>query len=111
MTDHTNDAAAAVTDQAIAWLIRLRDPACTRQERKQFEAWLGADEAHSREYRSLQEIWAASGQLQPSFAVAEPPRAATRRVRFLRFNTLAALLSILLLVGLLAWHAGWLPTP
>lgn len=108
MTDHTK-AAAAVTDEAIAWLMRLRDPACTRQERKQFEAWLNADEAHAREYHGLLEVWKASSRLQPSFAVPGPPRAAARPIRFPRFITLAVLLSILVLLGLLAWFAGWRP--
>lgn len=106
MTDHSNDA-TAVTDEAIAWLIRLRDPNCSPQEHQQFEAWLSADEAHAREFRSLREIWTASGHLQSSFL---PPPSAAGAIRSLRIGALAALLSTLLLVGLLAWYAGWIPS-
>lgn len=97
MTDHpTSSAATAVTDEAISWLIRLRDPACTRQERKQFEAWLQADSSHAREYQSLLEVWTVSGKLQPAFADRAPQPASPAR----RFVVAVAFLLILVLCGL-----------
>jgi len=106
MTDPKNDA-AALTDEAVAWLIRLRDPACTRQDRKQFEAWLSADEAHAREYHSLLAIWTASGDVPPSFP---PPQSGRISIRNIRFSRLISLALLLLSVLLLAWYTGWLPS-
>lgn len=106
MTDHpTSTAASAVTDEAISWLIRLRDPACTRQERRQFEAWLAADISHAREYQSLAAIWSVSGNLQPTI-----PAPARRPAVIAGRQVAAAALLGLLLAGLIAWLNGWLPS-
>jgi transmembrane sensor len=106
MTDHpTSSAAPAVTDEAISWLIRLRDPACTRTERKQFEAWLAADISHAREYQSLTAIWSVSGNLQPTI-----PAPARRPAVIAGRQVAAAALLSLLLAGIIAWLNGWLPS-
>lgn len=44
-------------DQAIAWLLRLRDAPADAQSRRAFAAWLAADPAHQTAYRQVQAQW------------------------------------------------------
>ncbi|MDD3800474.1 MAG: FecR domain-containing protein, partial [Novosphingobium sp.] len=44
-------------EQAAAWLLRLNDPACSDDDRRAFDAWLGASERHAEEYRRFQHLW------------------------------------------------------
>lgn len=46
-----------VTEQAAAWLLRLNDPACSDDDRRAFDAWLGASDRHAEEYRRFQHLW------------------------------------------------------
>lgn len=107
MTHHSsNNDTTTVNEEAASWLILLRNPACTRRERKQFEAWLKADASHAREYQNLLEIWTVS-DLYPTFPVRTLRCPFTHRVSSLRLFVLAAFLLILLLGGLIAWSCGW----
>lgn len=46
-----------VAEQAAAWLLRLNDPACSDDDRRTFDAWLGACDHHAEEYRRFQHLW------------------------------------------------------
>jgi transmembrane sensor len=46
-----------VAEQAAAWLLRLNDPACSDDDQRSFDAWLGASERHAEEYRRFQNLW------------------------------------------------------
>lgn len=46
-----------VTEQAAAWLLRLNDPSCSDEDRRAFDAWLGASGRHAEEYRRFQHLW------------------------------------------------------
>ncbi|MBW7901419.1 MAG: FecR domain-containing protein [Rhodocyclaceae bacterium] len=47
----------ALSKQAAAWFLRLNDPACTDEDRRRFDAWLGASERHAEEYRAFRRLW------------------------------------------------------
>lgn len=44
-------------DQASRWLIRLEADDCSAQERKEFERWLDADEAHRQALQDMAALW------------------------------------------------------
>lgn len=49
--------AGTVAEQAAAWFLRLNEPGCSDEEKRSFDAWLGASERHAEEYRRFQHLW------------------------------------------------------
>jgi transmembrane sensor len=79
MSDRPKHSAdSTVTDQAASWLLRLRAPECTEDDRARFNAWLQADPTHAREYEDLLEVWALSGELEPTIEPASSEESAER---------------------------------
>lgn len=46
-----------VAEQAAAWLLRLNESSCSDDDRRAFDAWLGASDRHAEEYRRFQHLW------------------------------------------------------
>lgn len=65
-------------DQAIAWLLRLRDAPADAQSRRAFAAWLAADPAHQTAYRQVQAQW---DWMEPLKQQSFPARDAALRYR------------------------------
>lgn len=57
MTNHP-DCTQAQLDQAVAWLLRLRDAPGNSAARREFADWLAADPAHPVAYRQIERQWA-----------------------------------------------------
>lgn len=49
--------AGTVAEQAAAWFLRLNEPGCSDEERRSFDAWLGASSRHAEEYRRIRQLW------------------------------------------------------
>ncbi|AMK76722.1 iron dicitrate transport regulator FecR [Methylomonas methanica] len=65
-------------DQAIAWLLRLRDTPANAQIQRAFADWLAADPAHQSAYRQAQAQWA---WMEPFTQQSFPARDAALRYR------------------------------
>jgi transmembrane sensor len=65
-----------VTKQAAAWLLRLNDPACSDDDRRSFDAWLGACDHHAEEYRRFQNLWRRLDGIPVARSAARPGRVA-----------------------------------
>jgi transmembrane sensor len=89
--------------QALRWLSRLRDTACSNQERQAFEDWLAMAPEHAEAYAQAQQFWQQLGgltdvagtRLRDARGYAQKAQAARRRR-----NT--TLLALALAVGLCA---------
>jgi transmembrane sensor len=89
--------------QALRWLSRLRDTACSNQERQAFEDWLAMAPEHAEAYAQAQQFWqqlggltdVAGARLRDAHAYVQKAQAARRRR-----NT--TLLALALAVGLCA---------
>ena len=70
-------------DAAAAWFARARSGRMDAAQRQAFEAWLGADAAHRREYALLEGLWEGTAQVAPArlraLAGAPPVRQGRRR--------------------------------
>jgi transmembrane sensor len=64
------------TEQAAAWLLRLNDPACSDDDRRAFDAWLGACDRHAEEYRRFQHLWRRLDGIPATKTAGRPGRAA-----------------------------------
>jgi transmembrane sensor len=80
-----------VTEQAAAWLLRLNDPSCSDDDRRSFDAWLGASERHAEEFGRFQHLWRRLDDLSGS-------RPAGRAGRIAAFVAVLAL-GVGLLIG------------
>lgn len=102
--------AATVEDQAAGWFARMRSDRRDAQLRTRFDAWIGADPAHERAYRELEQLWCGltpHGRSQEirsltSAALADAQRTQTvwRRTRSLS-RALAAGIAVVALGALL----------
>jgi len=61
----SNEANDAMTQEAIAWYVRLKDAAATDVDRSAFERWLSADPARCHAYDEAARLWS---RLQPAAA-------------------------------------------
>lgn len=66
----------AVTEQAAAWLLRLNDPSCSDEDRRAFDAWLGASDRHAEEYRRFQRLWRRLDGIPAARSAGRPGRIA-----------------------------------
>lgn len=65
-------------EEAALWFARMRGERVTDARRARFDAWLAADEAHRREYETLEQVWEQAGRLRPR---ADGKQASGRRLR------------------------------
>lgn len=65
-----------VTEQAAAWFLRLNDPACSDDDRRTFDAWLGTSEHHAEEYRRFQHLWWRLDGIPAARSTGRPGRGA-----------------------------------
>lgn len=77
-----------LSEQAAGWLVRLNDSDCTEADRREFEAWLAADESHRAEYRQFERLWQTLDRLP-----ARSPRARPATL-WLAVGILATLLAL-----------------
>ena len=74
-------------EEALHWLVVLRDKAASDADRAAFERWLKADPRHEAAWRRAQLVWMRVGKIGPAFAarapaaVVSPPLAATPSMR------------------------------
>lgn len=106
------------------WLVRLQAPDCDAAEHARFEAWLQADPAHERAYRTAQHYWNRARELHhdPDLtAIARDvlARRSRRRAFWARWSdwspqlgAVAATLVVAVGIGVFGYRAGWYaPTP
>jgi transmembrane sensor len=86
-------AADALAEEAATWFVRLRSDAVSEAERRAFQHWLAAAEAHRSEYAQFQRLW---GELDA---------AAPRRRRGHRAAVASAVLGLALALLAGAWQA------
>ncbi|MEC4748522.1 FecR domain-containing protein [Methylomicrobium sp. Wu6] len=95
MNSPTHNALSEPQRQALRWLSRLRDNACSDQDRHAFEDWLATAPEHAEAYVQAQQFWqqlggltdAAGARLKDARGYAQKAQAARRR----RNTTLLAL--------------------
>ncbi|WP_245416700.1 FecR family protein [Undibacter mobilis] len=91
----------AVADEALDWVIRLRQPDADGATRVAFEAWLARSPSHGAEFRNIEAMWASPSfeksarSLSPGQSVATPPVAVRRSRGVSRQMALAASIAIL----------------
>lgn len=107
--DHVNDKNGAqglaqgdaVADQALDWVIRLRQPDADGSTRAAFEAWLARSPTHDIEFRHVEAMWVSPSfeksarGLSPGPRVARPPVAVRRSRRASMQMALAASIAVL----------------
>lgn len=103
-------------DQAIAWLLRLRDAPADTQSRRAFAAWLAADPSHQTAYRQVQAQWDWMEPLkQQSFRARDAAlryRPTARQSSGRKWLIYAAAATVLLGVGLAIFSPqGWYGFP
>lgn len=103
----------AQRDQAIAWLLRLREAAADASVQRDFSAWLAADPAHPEAYRQAERQWAWMRQFEGQNFKARDQALRYRplrgRRRLVAFATAA---SVLLVAGWALFSAqGWYGLP
>ncbi|ALA57336.1 FecR family protein [Nitrospira moscoviensis] len=103
------------SNEAIRWFLRLREPACSPEEKRMFEEWLNRDALHRREYRIMEALW---DRLEPAETrrprqtgggSAPGPRRRTSRKARSGVRRAAGLVTALLVLALAAawWWEGW----
>lgn len=72
-TDSTDD---PVTEQAAAWLLRLRTAPDDPGLRAEFEAWLSEDARHAEAWKTAQQVWSLAAAVGPAHRRPAADRAA-----------------------------------
>ena len=67
-----------VTDEAAAWLLRLRGAPDDAGLRAEFDAWLSRDPSHAEAWERAQQVWALSGILGPARRQSDVPASASK---------------------------------
>ncbi len=93
-------------DAAIQWLLLLRDPSCTAEDKQAFERWRAMDDSHRREYEVLLTVWDRMDVLadQPTSASRTSPTPASSKMtgRHRGSKTLRIRETLISLVGIAA---------
>lgn len=101
---------ADVADQAAFWDARLRNPDCSAEDRRAFEAWRSAAPEHRRAFEDLQDVLDAlrahSGR--PNLRAMRDEALRARPRRFARWFAIAA---AALVLSLGVWMLSEMPTP
>jgi len=98
MSDQVRD---PLIEEALRWLVVLRDPSAGEVDRRAFDLWRAADPAHEAAWRRAQEVWARADILAPAMqdrASSPPARRFWTRRRWLQA---AAVSAVAIPVGLL----------
>lgn len=61
------DATDPIVMEALEWLVRMRDDKVSKADRRAFEAWLAADDAHAAAWKYAEALWARFDIVQPEF--------------------------------------------
>lgn len=98
MSDHVRD---PLIEEALRWLVVLRDPSAGEDDRRAFDLWRAADPAHEAAWRRAQEVWTRADILAPAMqgrASSPPARRVWSRRRWLQAMAVSA---VVIPVGLL----------
>ena len=103
-------------DEAMGWLLRIRDGALSERDLAQWTLWYESDERHKRAFDEMQSFWLASGDLAADAAARpylvrpgdgggtpRPYRRSRPYVQLLGWGLALAASVALLAVGLRAW--------
>ncbi|PKD39299.1 FecR family protein [Methylomonas sp. EFPC1] len=106
----------ATREQAISWLLRLRDAPGNPQIRQEFADWLAADPLHGQAYQQVEAQWAWMEPFKQQAFLARNEalryRPPTRRPVWLRWASYSAAAIVLLGVGLALFSPqGWYGFP
>jgi transmembrane sensor len=99
-----SDEEARLRQEAVAWVIRLRNSGLSQEDRQAFEAWHAKSPQHAFIYRKVSTVW-ESPELSAAAAAAagmEPSRLNVKAPLSLRWTVLA--LVCFILVGIVAEH-------
>ena len=58
-------------DEAMSWLLRMRDEGLSERDLAQWTLWYESDESHKRAFDDMQAFWLASGDLVPDAAARQ----------------------------------------
>lgn len=61
------DATDPIVMEALEWFVRMRDDKVSKADRRAFDAWLAADEAHVAAWKYAEALWARFDIVQPEF--------------------------------------------
>ena len=115
MTKSNDIPSGSVHELAVSWMTRLQSDACTNQDRHDFEAWLAQSEAHRTALSEVAAFWEGLSRLEPHAAPQlDAARAylrdARRSRRAFSGKRLAAVLSLILILGFSPLWWSWLST-
>lgn len=68
-------------EEALRWLVVLRDKAVSEDEARAFDRWLRSDPRHEAAWRRAQQVWMRVGKIGPAFA-DRAPQPSPRRPAF-----------------------------
>lgn len=63
-------------EEALRWLVVLKDRAASDADRQAFDRWLKADPRHAAAWQRAQSVWMRLDRIGPAFANRRPPAAA-----------------------------------
>ncbi|MBS0221418.1 MAG: FecR family protein [Proteobacteria bacterium] len=86
MSDQVRD---PLIEEALRWLVVLRDPSAKEADRRAFDLWRSADPAHEAAWRRAQETWRHADILAPALQgqASSPVRRSWNRRRWLQAAT------------------------
>lgn len=106
MTDES-EPVAEIEEAAVAWFVRLRDPALSVEDRAAWAGWLRADPRHAEAWRELEATWSGLEPLRPALTspALMPPAPRVRPVTRRRIWRAAAAASVAAVAGgtIAAW--------
>jgi len=102
-------------EEALRWLVVLKDKAASDADRQAFDRWLASDPRHEAAWRRARQVWMRLDRIGPVFANRRPPDDATAspalaahrllgRRRFL--YAAAAVTAVAVPAGMLLSHPG-----
>ncbi|MGA4551172.1 FecR family protein [Methylorubrum aminovorans] len=106
--DETDDGDDPVERAAAAWVARLSSSDATEADRREFEAWRGADPAHAAAYAEMDALWRRLGQLPDPRPREGLPKGSPKGSPKRPPKTLASLAALALIGGGLAYEVGLL---
>jgi len=68
-------------EEALRWLVVLKDRAASDADRQAFDRWLKADARHEAAWRHARQVWMRVGKIGPAFRNREQARAQPNNVR------------------------------
>src|SRR5690348_5588628 len=105
MSDHVRD---PLIEEALRWLVVLRDPSASEADRRAFDLWRAADPAHEAAWRRAQEVWTRADILAPAMQGRAPSPPVHRFWTRRRWLQAAAVSAVVIPVGLLLARSHFL---